>query len=135
MRVPRRKHAAALLPDGRVLVVGGSSERDLYGRYASAEIYEPRTGRFAPAGRMELARYKVDGSVLAAAGGVLVAGGGPTLELWQPARRTFRTVGRTGAALSFATATHLPGGDVLVTGGYDARTIAVSRRAWVYRAG
>jgi hypothetical protein len=63
-------------------------------------------------------------------GRVLVAGGGRRAELYDPATRSFRPAGHAGAALSFATATVLRNGRVLVAGGYD-RGIAVTSHAWV----
>jgi hypothetical protein len=130
LRVARHKHGAALLPDGRVLVVGGSSARDFYGRYATAEIYDPRRNAFVATRRLAHARFKLSDAVVPVPGGVLVAGGDSTVELFDAARDRFRTVGRIGARLAFSTATVLRGGDVLVAGGYDD-AIAVSDRGWL----
>ena len=41
-------HTATLLPDGRVLVVGGYA----YGALASAEVWDPVTATFSPAGSL-----------------------------------------------------------------------------------
>lgn len=46
MRVRRHKHDAVLLLDGRVLVSGGSDERDDRGAYASTEFFDPLAGTF-----------------------------------------------------------------------------------------
>ena len=62
MTIRRHKHDAVLLLAGRVLITGGSDERDDRGLYASAEIYEPSSGSFRPAGRMRLPRYKHGGT-------------------------------------------------------------------------
>jgi hypothetical protein len=76
MLVPRHKHAAARLPDGSVLIVGGSDNRDWRGQIRDAERYEPSSGRFVPAGRMALERFKLVAAVAPLADGrVLVAGG------------------------------------------------------------
>lgn len=132
MTVRRHKHAGVLLRDGRVLIVGGSDERDGQGRYRSAEIYDPTTGVFTATGDMLLARYKIQDAVVPVGDGlVLVAGGASSGELFDPSTGQFRPVG--GAAnlgWSFGAAVPLRDGTVLVSGGYDdtiALTDAVSR--------
>ena len=67
----RLDHAAALLPDGRVLVMGGMGER---GVLASAEIWDPGTGSFSPTGSLTTARM-VDAATPLSDGRVLVVGG------------------------------------------------------------
>lgn len=134
MQTPRHKHALVALPGGGALVIGGSNERDFGGRYASAEVFGARTRRFSHVGRMETTRFKLDGTaVLARPRSVIVAGGGETVETYDPLRRRFGRLGSTGARLSFATATLLANGSVLFAGGYD-EGINVSRRAWLIRA-
>ncbi len=59
MNTARHKEAAVLLSDGRVLVVGGSDNRDWRGKYASAELFNPADGRFSPAGEMTSQRFKL----------------------------------------------------------------------------
>ncbi len=44
LTIRRHKHAAALLRNGRVLVLGGSDERDWRSRYRTAEVFDPREG-------------------------------------------------------------------------------------------
>ena len=131
MTIRRYKHAAVAMPGSAVLVVGGSDSRDFFGRYSSSERYDPRTGRFRRVGAMAEARFKLpDAVVRLPSGRVVVAGGGTSVEVYNPRARRFRSSGRLGAALSFATATVLRDGRVLVVGGYDDR-IRVSRRAWL----
>jgi hypothetical protein len=130
----RHKHAAVRTAGGRVLVLGGSDARDWNGQYSSAELYDPRTGRFTRTGNMRERRFKLDGAAATLPGGrVLVAGGGKTAEVFDPRSRTFRTVaGPIGASLSFSTATLLGDGRVLVAGGYDG-DIRPTSRTWIVR--
>ena len=131
----RHKHEATLLTDGRVLIAGGSDERDGRGAYTSAEIYNPATGVFTATGNMNTARYKLQGtSVLLNDGKVLIAGGANRAEVFDPATNTFSYAsGSLGTARLFAAATRLQNGQVLITGGYDDNN-AVSSNAWIYRA-
>jgi hypothetical protein len=134
MHVRRHKQAAVSLADGRVLVIGGSDERDFQGRYASAEVFDPRTREWSRTGPLGARRFKLpDAVVRLRSGEVVVAGGAPSVEVWSPRTGRFRAVGRTASARAFATATRLAGGDVLVVGGYDDR-IAVGRGAWRVRS-
>lgn len=130
----RHKHEATLLMDGRVLIAGGSDERDGRGAYTSAEIYNPVTGTFAATGNMNAARYKLQGtSVLLNDGKVLIAGGANRAEVFDPATNTFSYAsGSLGTTRLFAAATRLQNGQVLITGGYDDNN-AVSSNAWIYR--
>ncbi|HEX2093960.1 MAG TPA: kelch repeat-containing protein [Longimicrobiaceae bacterium] len=130
----RHKHAAVTLRNGTVLIVGGSDASDWRGRYVSAELYTPGTGRFTPAADMALARFKLGEAVaLLDSGEVLVGGGGESVELYEPERSAFRTPeGRLDAVLMFPTATLLRDGSVLMAGGYDPR-IQPTDGAWVYR--
>jgi len=134
MSVVRYKHAAVLLADGRVLVVGGSDARDGFGRYDSAEIWDPRTLTFAAAGRMRSPRYKIPSSAVRLSdGSVLVAGGAPQAELFHPGDQTFELVpGDLGASYAFSSATVLLNSDVLVAGGYDDR-IRLTNQAFIFR--
>lgn len=135
LTVRRHKHDATLLEDGRVLIIGGSDERDGRGAYRNAEIFNPATGTFAAAGNMNAARYKLQGTaVLLKDGKVLIAGGANRAEVFDPATNTFSfAAGSLGTMRLFASATLLKNGQVLITGGYDDSQ-AVSANAWIYRA-
>lgn len=67
----RERHTATLLPDGRVLIVGGNSKTDTL---TSAEIYDPLRGSFVFAGNMGTPRSTHTATLLPD-GTVLVAGG------------------------------------------------------------
>lgn len=139
MTVARHKHAAILLRSGKVLVVGGSDNRDWRGEYASAEIYDPMSGTFTATGSMNTARFKLPAAaVLLPNGKVLVAGGGPFAELYDETTGSFSKVpGSLGAARFFASTTLLPGGKALITGGYaeSGGGLPATPAAWLYQAG
>jgi hypothetical protein len=136
LTVKRHKHDAARLVDGRVVITGGSDERDSRGAYTSAEIYDPAKNRFSKAGDMKLSRYKLQGTtILLKNGRILIAGGADRAEVLDPVSSTFElAAGRFESMRLFATATLLKNGEVLIAGGYDENQ-AVSPRAWIYREG
>ncbi len=139
MTAPRYKHAAILLADGRVLITGGSNERDWRGRYASAEIYDPVKNTFSAVGTMHAARFKHrDSLVLLRDGRVLIAGGGARPEIFNPKDNSFTEINNGfGEALFYSTATPLPTGEVLIAGGYGEGTPergpVSTANAWLYR--
>jgi hypothetical protein len=138
MSMVRFKHSAALLADGRVIILGGSNERMWMGRYWGAEIYDPTTGKFTPAGHMMAARYKIRDAVVPLRDGkVLVAGGGGRLEVFDPATGLFAAVrGGVGSSKLYATATMLSDGSVLIAGGYSGESLGnlpANSSVWIYR--
>ena len=118
----RSGHTATLLPDGRVLVVGGENRRAR--ARASTEVWDPASASFAPAGTLAEARV-VHSATLLPDGRVLVVGGQgnddvlATAEVWDPASATFGPAGSLAARRMGHTATLLPDGRVLVIGGGD----------------
>ena len=136
MNAARHKLAAVLLSDGRVLVVGGSDNRDWRGQYASAELYDPASGHFTADGDMSFKRFKLIATAVRLPDGrVLIAGGAERPEIYDPATKSFQPVkGTVGEGRYFSTATLLSDGRVLIAGGYgdDAMAGAVPN-AWLYR--
>jgi hypothetical protein len=73
MTTARYSHAAALLPDGTVLITGGwVDSRNVIS--ATGELYNPATGGFFVAGNMETSRYAHRATLLHD-GRVLITGG------------------------------------------------------------
>lgn len=123
MGTARQWHTATLLANGKVLVAGGLDTGG--GPTATAELYDPTSGTFAPTtGDMTTPRSSHEATLLSN-GNVLVTGGGSdTAELFDPASGTFTaTTGKMSSVRISHTSTLLTGGKVLVTGGFDG-TIA-----------
>jgi Kelch motif len=137
MTVGRHKHAALLLRSGKVLIVGGSDNRDWHGEYASAEIYDPASKTFNSTGTMNAPRFKIPQAMaLLPNGKAPVAGGGAFAELYDETTGTFTKVpGSLGAARFFASATLLPDGKALITGGYSESGggLPATPAAWLYQ--
>src|SRR4051794_17457568 len=73
LTIPRFFHTATLLPNGKVLIVGGYTDCDRTCRPAeTAELYDPASATFTPAGKASAAY--VTGTVLLPDGRVLIAG-------------------------------------------------------------
>ncbi len=134
MRVRRHKHDAVLLRDGRVLITGGTDERDMDGVYNSTELFDPTSSTFTMGPDLVRPRYKHSGSaVLLANGTVLIAGGATHAETFDPRARTFALVpGNSPMAGQFSAVAPITGGGALITGGYGGGT-GPRTSAWVYR--
>lgn len=143
MHVGRIEQSATLLPDGRILVVGGKNSLDkgvgVPNPLTSAEIYDPVARTWARTGEMTEARFGHTATLLEGdacrqpnqppaswCGKVLVVGGVSkelgrepiaSAELYDPASGTWSSAGSLPQPRANHTASMMPDGRVLVAGG------------------
>jgi N-acetylneuraminic acid mutarotase len=132
----RYLHTATLLPDGKVLVVGGNGGTNIVLQADSVELYDPDKHIWSVAFPLNKARLGHTATLLPS-GKVLVTGGNtstappsfyPTssAELFDPATGTWAITGSLNTVRTNHTATLLTNGKVLVTGGWDGSSAIAS---------
>lgn len=124
---PWKNHTATLLGDGTVLAVGDEVDRDTPSHRAS--MYDPAHDEWRDAGRLEQSRSShsatrlADGRVLIAGGfwtgtsSEWFSGGAAASEIYDPVTGRWSRAAPLPGAREGHTATLLPDGRVLVTGG------------------
>ncbi|MEI9962917.1 MAG: kelch repeat-containing protein [Limisphaerales bacterium] len=128
LNVARVNAAATLLNNGLVLLAGGWNGTNAL---ADAELYDPVSGVWTPTGSLHTARACATATLLPN-GHVLIAGGGvggetsailspafASAEEYVPATGVWTQVGAMNSARNLHTATLLPNGQVLVSGGWN----------------
>jgi hypothetical protein len=124
LAIARDSHTATLLPNGKVLIAGGSLDPSVL---VTAELYDPRTATFTPTGRMDAIRHSHTATLLSALsdGKVLVTGGADatgtplaSAEVYDPSTGTFTLTGSMQKPRIGHSATLLASGKVLIAGGY-----------------
>src|SRR5947209_2025203 len=135
MSSPRQDHAAAVLSDGRVLIVGGSS--DGTNVLNTTDIYDPQAGSVTPGPAMSTARAKATATTLLD-GTVVVIGGSDgtndlaSAEFFDPAANNFNAAGSLATARSKHSAFLLPNNnEVLVVGGQSAGNDLASAELYI----
>ena len=143
MNVARSGQTATLLPGGEVLVAGGGCNGKGFHQctpgisgdtQASAELYNPATGKWTLTATMSSSRQYGTATLLRD-GKVLVAGGRAycddgicvdtnSAQLYDPATGTWATTGSMHNAREQHTATLLPSGEVLAAGGVNISGIS-----------
>jgi len=141
MAVPRAYQTATLLPNGKVLLVGGRGLSAISAPWqrpvsaiSSAELYDPKTRTWSSAGRLNTARFGHTATLLAN-GKVLIVGGNQTppngnlptgadpvssVELYDPQTNSWSLAASMLTARALHTATLLDNGRVLVAGGTES---------------
>lgn len=118
-------HTATLLPNGKVLVVGGRGPGG--GALSSAEIYDVDANEWTPANPIPLGARASHAAVLLPSGKVLVAGGGDshldglnTAALYHPDNDSWTDAGNLKVKRNVLTLTLLETGVVVAIGGFNA---------------
>ncbi|MDC8016197.1 PKD domain-containing protein [Tahibacter soli] len=133
MNTTRSRGAAALLPDGRVLLAGGQNNANVV--LTTADIWDPATNTWSATGAMATARHSATATRLAD-GRILIAGGSngsskqAGAEVFDPATQTFSSTGALLTARAGHTAVALTDGSVLVAGGYTNASVTSSLERW-----
>ena len=133
----RYSHSATLLPNGTVLVAGGT---DGTNSLATAQLYDPTTGTWSATGSCTTGR-DYHAATLLLDGMVLVAGGYDgtnflgSAELYSTASGTWSATGGIGSARGYHTLTSLVNGNVLVAGGYNGTSLLASTQLYNPAAG
>ena len=129
MSTPRVFHTATLLPDGRVLIVGGAAA------LRTAEIYNPTSNSWTTTGSLNIGRQG-HAAVLLSNGKVLVSGGtssaGQTItaaETYDPSTGSWTLVTSMNTDRADFPMSLLTSGKVLVAGGYQSRGATVPTNA------
>ena len=119
LNIARFNHTATLLPDGKVLAVGGAAG-GLPDPGPTAELFDPVTLRWTLTGSLSSGRSGHTATLLPN-GSVLVAGGSgrDNCELYNPSVGQWSATGGLNEARSFSTTTRLPDGKVLILGGMN----------------
>jgi N-acetylneuraminic acid mutarotase len=136
LKTARLFHTSTLLPNGKVLVVGGQAASGVTNR---AELFTPATGIWTNTSSMSTNRF-VHTATLLLNGKVLVAGGWArsdftnvlaSAELYDPATGSWTNTGSMITRRAYHQAVLLPNGKVLVTGG-GGNNFAVTNSAELY---
>lgn len=131
LMVPRHKHDAVRIADGRVLIIAGSDGRDSGGKYRTTEYFDPRTNRFSPGPDLLLERFKLAGTSFAVGDRLVILGGARAAEIMDTKSGVSRVLpDEFGSDRYFAVGAVLRDNRILIAGGYDAR-IRTSSSAWL----
>lgn len=127
--VPRHYASMNLLPDGRLLLAGGFTAAGVTNH---AELYDPVANTWTATGALNHPRDSMMGylsahSTVLPSRKVLLAGGSdgarnpqPVAEVYDPATGTWSIADAINPARENGTASLLPSGEVLITGGHSS---------------
>jgi Kelch motif/Galactose oxidase, central domain len=128
----RESPGAALLPDGRVLIVAGYDDSPSPTYLKTAEIFDPKTNSFSPVSATISEGVYWPQVASLPDGRVLVAGGYngtddiATAQVFNPGTGSFSPVGSLLTARDSAATAPLPNGRVLIAGGFGDGNVLMS---------
>ncbi len=131
----RVKHAAVSLPDGDVLVIGGSGSAESRDALASTELLRTGSDTFRPGPVLPEGRYKLTDAAAVLLDGRVAVAGGTMVVVIDTASASVQEIDTPslGRERAFQTLTPLPDGTALVAGGYDAGIVPTAT-AWLVPA-
>ena len=115
LQFDRINHKAVLLRDGRVLIVGGHTETGTF--LQTAEIYDPETNAFSPAGVSTIDPSACRGVAALRRRCLLVHSHNGDIVMYNPATHAFSPTGHSIGWRSSPTVTLLADGRVMIAGG------------------
>jgi hypothetical protein len=123
MSTPRSNHTATLLPNGKVLVAGGTVN--------SAELYDPQLGTWSSTGSMATSRSShtatlLNNSKVLVVGGFSDNGVSASTELYDLQTGVWTTTGSMAIARVYQTATLLLDNNVLIAGGINDGLVIIN---------
>jgi len=141
MTMPREKHEALLLNNGKVLVIGSDNEEQYVRGITTAELYDPDNDSWTGLGQLMDEHAERFTAVLLNDGKVLVSGGGTkgrrltpettaTMELYDPDNATWSLVEPMTTRSWRHTATVLNDGNVLFVGNEKLSIYNTSSDSW-----
>lgn len=118
----RYHRMATLLPNKKVLIIGGCDPSNTENKFSEAELYDSQLNKYTALSNMHAKRFGHTATLLKD-GRVLIVGGNnkdqPYAELYDYKTGKFYPLANNGKTRYDHTATLLPDGRVLIIGGYD----------------
>ncbi len=138
MPAARYAAGAALLANGKVLVVGGANTAG--DAITNVDLYDPATNTWSAAAPLPASRA-AESVVLLGNGKVLAAGGltgtaatltvTQTSVVYDPAANTWTSAGNMATVRYYANSVALPGGDALVVGGSNGAGVVANADRYI----
>ncbi len=125
MNAPRQAFTLTALPSGHAVATGGSATATSGAGAASAEIFDPASGRWVPTGSLNAGRLGHSATLLPSCR-ILIVGDNPVAELYDVATGTFAPTGSETGQRSYHTATLLADGRVLLAGGVSGGNVPLA---------